>query len=169
MTLGGSMRGVFGVRCVDRVRAGVGLRMVASHRPSLRRIPIVAVFFAVTVLVTTAAIGQEALPSERSFFAPVVVSVVNVEVFATDAKGRPVAGLTADDFEILEDGEPLPISNFYAARGVVPEWLDVERPATPEEEADQDLYLVVCLLDSHLAPRSRQRMIDALGELKKDL
>jgi VWFA-related protein len=42
------------------------------------------------------------------------VRVVNVDVTVT-SKGAPVSGLTRDDFEILEDGRPQKITNFYAA------------------------------------------------------
>ncbi|MEA2327574.1 MAG: hypothetical protein QOE68_2533, partial [Thermoanaerobaculia bacterium] len=41
------------------------------------------------------------------------VSVVNVDVTVTDRRGEPVAGLTRNDFEILEDGKPQTITNFY--------------------------------------------------------
>lgn len=43
-------------------------------------------------------------------------SVNLVEVYASvvDEKGQPVRGLTADDFEVLEDGEPQKISAFTA-------------------------------------------------------
>ena len=43
-------------------------------------------------------------------------SVNLVEVYASvaDANGQPVRGLTADDFEVLEDGEPQRISAFTA-------------------------------------------------------
>ncbi|HYM62767.1 MAG TPA: VWA domain-containing protein [Thermoanaerobaculia bacterium] len=40
------------------------------------------------------------------------VSIVNLDVFVTDAKGNRVHGLTKDDFEILEDGKPQAITNF---------------------------------------------------------
>ncbi|MEA2463459.1 MAG: hypothetical protein QOJ98_1206 [Acidobacteriota bacterium] len=45
------------------------------------------------------------------------VSIVNVDVVVTDGKGNRVRGLTKDDFEILENGRPQPVSNFaeYAA------------------------------------------------------
>jgi VWFA-related protein len=41
------------------------------------------------------------------------VSVVNVDVTVTDRRGQPVAGLTRNDFEVLEDGKPQKITNFY--------------------------------------------------------
>ncbi len=41
------------------------------------------------------------------------VTVVNLEVRVTDKKGRPIRGLTADDFEIYEDGRRMELSNFY--------------------------------------------------------
>jgi VWFA-related protein len=40
------------------------------------------------------------------------VSLVNVDVFVTDRKGERVRGLTRDDFEILENGKPQPVTNF---------------------------------------------------------
>ena len=36
----------------------------------------------------------------------------NVDVVVTDREGRPVAGLKASDFEVLEDGKPQEITNF---------------------------------------------------------
>jgi VWFA-related protein len=46
----------------------------------------------------------------------VEVSIVNLDVVVTDAKGHRVTGLTKNDFEILEDGKPQPISNFAEYR-----------------------------------------------------
>src|SRR5687768_2206850 len=44
------------------------------------------------------------------------VRVVNVDVVVTDKSGKPVAGLTVDDFEILEDGKRQKITNFDEIR-----------------------------------------------------
>ena len=44
------------------------------------------------------------LTAQRVFRAG--VDLVHVGVVVTDRSGSPILGLTADDFEILEDGEP---------------------------------------------------------------
>ncbi|HEX8411959.1 MAG TPA: VWA domain-containing protein [Thermoanaerobaculia bacterium] len=44
------------------------------------------------------------------------VSIVNVDVVVTDAKGRRVTGLTANDFEIREGGKTRPIAQFAEHR-----------------------------------------------------
>jgi VWFA-related protein len=47
----------------------------------------------------------------------VEVSVVNVDVYVTNRKGEPVAGLSREAFQVLEDGNEAPISNFaFVAR-----------------------------------------------------
>jgi VWFA-related protein len=48
------------------------------------------------------------------------VRVVNVDVVVADRDGKPVTGLTKDDFEIFEDKKPQVITNFYEIRGGVP-------------------------------------------------
>lgn len=78
-------------------------------------------FVAFLLLVTAVAgYGRYAQAQEPAsdFFEEIEVNVVNVEVFVTDKKGNPVTDLTAEDFEILEDGKPVTITNFYASRGV---------------------------------------------------
>jgi VWFA-related protein len=61
----------------------------------------------------------EAIPQPTPVAAPpplvekIDVSVVNVDVTVTDRHGAPVTGLTRNDFEVLEDGQPQAITNFY--------------------------------------------------------
>ena len=46
------------------------------------------------------------------FIETMEVRVVNVDVVVRDKKGNPVSGLTTDDFRILENGQPVEITNF---------------------------------------------------------
>ena len=57
------------------------------------------------------------------------VRVTNVEVVATGPDGKPVHGLTREDFELLEDGKPQTITNFYEVRAAT---------AIQPQEADSD-------------------------------
>src|SRR5216683_3342492 len=45
------------------------------------------------------------------------VRVINVDVVVTDKKGKPVTGLTKEDFELYENRVPKTISNFYEVEG----------------------------------------------------
>jgi hypothetical protein len=49
---------------------------------------------------------QQELPKLR-----VTVTLVQVDAVVTDSSGRHVAGLTADDFELLQDGQPQKITH----------------------------------------------------------
>ena len=61
------------------------------------------------------------------------VRVVNVDVVVADRDGKPVTGLTKDDFEIFEDKKPQVITNFYEVRGGVPAETGAENGADPME------------------------------------
>ncbi|MFV2071827.1 MAG: VWA domain-containing protein [Thermoanaerobaculales bacterium] len=77
--------------------------------------PTVAVFFGILAL--TVGIGGEE-PQDRNpvgglaFRDEVEVTVVNIEVYVRDKEGRPVTGLTMDDFEVFQDGRPRRLTNF---------------------------------------------------------
>jgi len=59
-------------------------------------------------------------PARGAFFDTAQVNLVNIEVFAADPEGHPVFGLQRGDFEVLEDGKPVAITNFFAAAQVQP-------------------------------------------------
>src|SRR5438552_12690897 len=44
------------------------------------------------------------------------VHVVNIDVVVTDRAGNPISGLTRDDFDLLENGKPQTITNFYEVK-----------------------------------------------------
>jgi VWFA-related protein len=58
--------------------------------------------------------AQQAPPQEPPPTFRQGVEAVQLSVIVTDRQGNPVSGLTEDDFEILEDGKPRPITTFSA-------------------------------------------------------
>ncbi|HLF55773.1 MAG TPA: hypothetical protein VI942_02900, partial [Thermoanaerobaculia bacterium] len=66
-----------------------------------------------TLLVASSAAAQDEQPASI-FLDSTEVNVVNVDVIVTDQAGRPVTGLRAENFVLLENGVPVPISNFFA-------------------------------------------------------
>lgn len=120
------------------------------------------------LLLPLSAAAQEPAAGEETFFESIDVQVVNLEVFVTDRQGQRVSGLTRDDFEILEDGKPVEISNFYAVAGgrsEVPETADpVEEPADAHGElsSEQRLHLAIVVDDLTLTPRNRNRLLQSI-------
>ena len=55
------------------------------------------------------------------------VHVANVDVVVLDRAGKPITGLTKDDFQLFENGKPQPLTNFYEMRS--------QTLATPSEPA----------------------------------
>ena len=54
----------------------------------------------------------------ETFFSEVLeIRVTNVDVIVTGRDGKPITGLTRDDFELYEDGVRKDISNFLEMRG----------------------------------------------------
>src|SRR4051794_9120573 len=110
------------------------------------------------------------------------VRVVNVEVFVADRSGRPVTGLTRDDFELSEDGRPVPITNFYAqaapaAAGAAPGVAGSVGPAagTPKAALEtpaamarvpesQRLDLGIFIDNLELTPAARNRVLFAIKD-----
>lgn len=80
---------------------------------SCRRIVLIATLAAGSGVLlagqTRQAQPPDQVPSFRSS-----IDAVQLTVIVTDAEGRPVAGLTADDFEIFENRLPRPITTFEA-------------------------------------------------------
>jgi len=80
--------------------------------------------------------------AEETFTDQIEVSLVNLEVVVTDKKGKSVPGLQREDFQVLEDGKPVEITNFYAET-------TGSGPAASEgpHSVDQRLSLVVFVDD----------------------
>lgn len=85
-----------------------------------------------------------AVPLLAQTSARVDVKVINVDVSVIDSNGKPVSGLTQDDFEVLEDNQPEKVTNFTV----------VNRAATvrAEPRSQTDLQLrrrVILMVDNN--------------------
>ncbi|MBW3563583.1 MAG: VWA domain-containing protein [Acidobacteria bacterium] len=100
------------------------------------------------------------------------IRVINVDAVVTDRKGNPVTGLTRDDFEIYENGQPQRITNFYEvnleerdatvdAQGT--STTSAEAPASlPERETRRKIVFFVDNLS--LSPFNRNRVFEAMQD-----
>ncbi|HEV8630633.1 MAG TPA: VWA domain-containing protein [Thermoanaerobaculia bacterium] len=120
------------------------------------------------------AVGQAAA-EQGAFFESVNVDLVNVDVFVTDKAGNPIKGLKQADFQLLEDGHPVTVTNFYAVdestkRTIPSAALPPPVPAPgasplPAPELvpeDQRLYLVVYIDNFNIRPFNRNRVFQRL-------
>ncbi len=133
---------------------------------------------AVLLAVASPLVAQEAeadgeeQKSQRLFFDSVNVDVINVEVVVTDKQGRPITGLTREDFEIFEDGREVEISNFHEVRGLTVDNPADEEPSVPIDEpvpgapvADDGGQRLVILVDNmNISPQSRKLLFTRLRE-----
>jgi VWFA-related protein len=98
------------------------------------------------------------------------VSVVNVDVVVTGADGKPVRGLTREDFQVFEDGVAQPITNFYAVESAMQG--DAAPGATPASAAAADPRFrrkVLVLIDNnHLSKRGRDLALERVEEFIND-
>ena len=67
-------------------------------------------------VIVAAVAGQAPQPPRLPTFKS-ATALVEVDIIARDGGGRFVPGLTADDFEILEDGRPQQVQHFYLVTG----------------------------------------------------
>ena len=92
---------------------------------------------------------------------------------ATDRQGKRVTDLRKGDFEVLEDGKPVEISNFETvsrrrnpqAQGTVPGPADAAAaPASPAVSREDAWNLVIFFDNFNLRAASRGRVVRQLGE-----
>jgi VWFA-related protein len=135
----------------------------------MRKILFTSALLILSVLLTTVAVAQEDT-ADYQFTDVIDVQLVNVEVWVTDKKDRPINGLTLDDFEILEDGKPVDINYFAEVREDKPVVSSLER-VLAESPGDSEPppapivdpgHLVLYFDELHLMPASRKQAIKDL-------
>jgi VWFA-related protein len=109
------------------------------------------------------------LAAQEKLAETIEVHVVNVDVVVTDRAGNPVPGLTKDDFEVLEDGKPQPITNFYEVRPDTTTVTVSAAPGAPAKAATavapDDIRarrFAICLDNYSLEPIQRNSILAAL-------
>lgn len=132
-----------------------------------------SIVFCLATLGTVVPFAQDTEGPLATFFAPVEVPLVSIEVYVSDKAGRPMPGLTLEDFEVFEDGKPVTISHFYASPGVSEAFTAKDEGATrtdDEVEPGQDLYLVIFFDDTNISRGRRQAAVEHLrGFLSSEL
>lgn len=131
--------------------------------------------FALLAFAAAAAVaGQTPAPKPPAPLPPlseqVVVSVTNIEVVVTDSRGNRISGLTRADFEVIQDGVPQTISNFYAVSGGKVFLEDGKVLALESKDAQAELprevkaRYVLYIDNLNIQPINRNRMFRRLKE-----
>ncbi|HTO88029.1 MAG TPA: VWA domain-containing protein [Thermoanaerobaculia bacterium] len=100
----------------------------------------------------------------------VEISITNVDVVVTDSKGKRVSGLGKDDFQVLQDGIPQTITNFYAVSGGKllledGKTVSLEEPGSaPVVPEDLKARYVLYIDNLNIQPQNRNRMFKRLKE-----
>jgi VWFA-related protein len=139
-----------------------------------RDIALLALGVVLVVLPAVADDPQSAQPQAGAvvFGDKVEVTVINVDVYVRDRKGRPVRGLTADDFQISQDGITMPISNFTVfsseATEYVPPTEEGAAPAPVSAVAHapdlRPVYMLFFIDNVNLQPLYRNRVLKRVRE-----
>jgi VWFA-related protein len=109
------------------------------------------------------------------FIDEVRVTVVNVDVFVRDGKGRPVEDLGRDDFRLLQDGKPVEISNFAVLSKdvirhlLVPLGEVAAAPVAVELPPEiRPVFVVLYVDNENLRPFDRNRVLRRVREFVID-
>jgi VWFA-related protein len=139
----------------------------------------------VSILLASVAIGRDEPHTQQqpvgglAFADEIEVTVVNISAYVADKKGDPVADLTLDDFQIWQDGEFKPISNFevytrssyeeYSARSTArtQEESDPEVAASPPQQP-RPVYVVLFIDNQNLHPIDRNRVLSRVRGFVRD-
>ena len=114
---------------------------------------------------------QPVAAQEEAFTEHLNVNLVTVDVVVEDRNGNPVTGLTASDFEVLEDGRPVAIQHFSEVGVVPPATQSVSGASAAATEDDltsatrqeqPPLHVVIYIDDANLHPLNRRKVLPHL-------
>ena len=99
------------------------------------------------------------LPAQEKLSETIVVRVLNVDVVVRDRAGKPVTGLTKDDFELWDNGKQQVITNLFEVKGTPPQGAVTASTVTvtaPPESRDRK---IVMFIDNYSLPALRRNQI----------
>ncbi len=114
-------------------------------------------------LTAAPAVPQATEPPAGGFAERIDVELVNVDVWVSDPQGNPVTGLAAEDFEVLHDGRPVPVTHFTAVRESAQGGggADAARSGTAGHSPS---HVVVYFDRSRLHPRNVPALVESLED-----
>jgi len=140
------------------------MRANLPSQPWMRRRPLaVAALLAIAISVGWLMADESIEEPAATFFEPLRVPLVSVDVVVTDKVGVPILGLIQEDFEVFEDGAPVEITHFFAADPAKEPTDDPDQPRYLPESFRQDVYLALYFDDSNI---NMQRRTSALHHLR---
>jgi len=145
-------------------------RNFSPVRPVMAKITALFFILGAAVLSSTVGAGEDPLNRQPvagpSYSHEVVVSVANLDVFVRDREGRPVEGLSAEDFRVIQDGVEMEVSNFAAlspARheaGTRAKQIGATgNTGTTPPSQTQPVYVVLHIDNENLRPINRNRVM----------
>lgn len=111
-----------------------------------------------------------------AFVDEIQVTVVNVDVFVRDGKGRPVKGLGVDDFSVLQNGVEMPISNFAEldaevirqemSERAMEGFFETQKPVDEDPTALEikPIWVVLYIDNENIEPLDRNRVLRRVRE-----
>src|ERR1041385_7154466 len=115
--------------------------------------------------VVAVALALLAVAAQAQVSEVIEVRVANVDVVVLDRAGKPITGLTKDDFQLFENGKPQPLTNFYEIRSQTPA-TPSEGKASSEPPAEAKKRSIIVFFDSaSIAFFARNKAIDSIQRL----
>jgi VWFA-related protein len=114
-------------------------------------------------------------PAGATFGEKLEVTVVNVDVYVRDNEGRPVEGLTEDDFLLIQDGVQMPITNFAAltavgsAPGNTRKSSETGGLAAAPESPARPVSIILVIDNANLFALQRNRVLDLIREFVDEI
>lgn len=134
--------------------------------------PLLSLVLLLSLFADAPARSQPTGEQQDIFSETIDVTLVNLEIIATDGKGNVITDLTRDELRIFEDGEPVEIDYFTPPEIPLPEVgsgeleLRSESVAPPPAAPAERKHVIILVDNAHLSPANRNPL---LGRMRREL